>query len=77
LRAQAALAEGTGLGSTLSNVPPLNQTLWTLLIGSLCAFAGWGIVHLTALADRKKISAAREIEKAREIKRTRKRPRFF
>ena len=29
-------------------MPPLNQSLWALLISSLTAFIGWGIVHVSA-----------------------------
>jgi hypothetical protein len=34
-------------------MPPLNQTLWMLLVALLCALAGWGIVRLAAPANRK------------------------
>ena len=30
-------------------MPPLNQSLWALLIASLTAFGGWGVVYLSAL----------------------------
>ena len=35
-------------------VPPLNQTLWMLLVASLTALAGWGALQLLATTDRKK-----------------------
>jgi hypothetical protein len=35
-------------------MPPLNQSLWTLLIASLTAFFGWGVVHLSALVERER-----------------------
>jgi hypothetical protein len=33
-------------------MPPLNQSLWALLIASLTAVFGWGLVHLSALVER-------------------------
>jgi len=33
-------------------MPPLNQSLWTLLIASLFAVAGWGVVYISALVER-------------------------
>ena len=35
-------------------MPPLNQSLWTLLIASLIAVAGWGVVYLSALVERER-----------------------
>jgi hypothetical protein len=35
-------------------MPPLNQSLWTLLIASLTAAAGWIIVYLSALVERER-----------------------
>jgi hypothetical protein len=35
-------------------MPPLNQSLWTLLIASLFAVAGWAVVHLSALVERER-----------------------
>jgi hypothetical protein len=35
-------------------MPPLNQSLWTLLIASLTAFAGWGLVHVSARIERER-----------------------
>ena len=35
-------------------MPPLNQSLWTLLIASLTAISGWGVVHLSALVERER-----------------------
>jgi hypothetical protein len=33
-------------------MPPLNQSLWALLISSLTAFIGWGMVHVSARFER-------------------------
>jgi hypothetical protein len=35
-------------------MPPLNQSLWALLIASLTAFIGWGVVHFSALVERER-----------------------
>jgi hypothetical protein len=35
-------------------MPPLNQSLWTLLIASLFAVAGWGVVYLSAPVERER-----------------------
>jgi hypothetical protein len=35
-------------------MPPLNQSLWTLLIASLFAVAGWGVVYISALVERER-----------------------
>jgi hypothetical protein len=35
-------------------MPPLNQSLWTLLIASLTAFFGWGMVLVSALVERER-----------------------
>jgi hypothetical protein len=42
-------------------MPPLNQSLWTLLIASLTAVAGWGVVYVSA-----------RIERERQARRTRR-----
>jgi len=34
-------------------MPPLSQIPWMLLVASLCALAGWGVVRLAALTHRK------------------------
>jgi hypothetical protein len=33
------------------NLPPLNQTLWTLLVASLSAAAGWAVVVAASRID--------------------------
>jgi hypothetical protein len=35
-------------------MPPLNQSLWTLLIASLTAVVGWGFVHVSARIERER-----------------------
>jgi hypothetical protein len=35
-------------------MPPLNQSLWTLLIASLIAVVGWGLVHVSARIERER-----------------------
>jgi hypothetical protein len=35
-------------------MPPLNATLWMLLIASLVAVAGWGVVYLTGRIERQR-----------------------
>ena len=39
-------------------MPPLNQSLWTLLIASLFAVAGWGVVYVSARIERERERAA-------------------
>jgi hypothetical protein len=36
------------------NLPPLNQTLWTLLIALLSACAGWTLVSITSRIERQR-----------------------
>ena len=35
-------------------MPPLNQTLWMLLVASVTAFLGWGVVHVSARIERER-----------------------
>jgi hypothetical protein len=35
-------------------MPPLNQSLWTLLIASLTAAAGWAAVYVSARVERER-----------------------
>ena len=35
-------------------MPPLNQSLWTLLIASPTAAAGWVVLHLSARIERER-----------------------
>jgi len=35
-------------------MPPLNATLWMLLIGLLAAAAGWGVVYFSARIERRR-----------------------
>jgi hypothetical protein len=35
-------------------MPPLNATLWMLLIASLVALFGWGVVRLTGRIERQR-----------------------
>ena len=44
-------------------MPPLNQSLWTLLIASLTAVAGWGVVCVSARIERER--EARHTERDR------------
>jgi hypothetical protein len=42
-------------------MPPLNQSLWTLLIASLFAVAGWGVVYISALVERERSAIVNEM----------------